>query len=58
VAVIVRRAGSALDEAAVMKLFEGRIARYKQPRRVAFLDALPKTALGKVQKPEVRKMLK
>ncbi len=58
VAAIVRRAGSALDEAAVMKLLEGRIARYKQPRRVAFLEALPKTALGKVQKPEVRKMLK
>ncbi len=57
VAAIVRRPGAALDEAAVMKLFEGRLARYKLPRRVAFVDALPKSAIGKVQKFEVRKLL-
>jgi fatty-acyl-CoA synthase len=56
-AAIVRRPGAALDEAAVMKLFEGRIARYKVPRRVVFVDALPKSAIGKVQKFEVRKLL-
>jgi fatty-acyl-CoA synthase len=57
VAAVVRRPGAALDEAAVMRLFDGRLARYKQPRRVAFVDALPKSAIGKVQKFEVRKLL-
>jgi fatty-acyl-CoA synthase len=57
VAAVVRRPGSALDEAGVMRLFDGRIARYKQPRRVAFVDALPKSAIGKVQKFEVKKLL-
>ena len=50
VAVIVARPGSALDEAAVLRMFEGRLARFKHPRQVVFVDALPKTALGKVQK--------
>jgi fatty-acyl-CoA synthase len=57
VAAIVKRPGAALDEAAVMALFEGKLARYKLPRRVAFVDALPKSAIGKVQKFEVRKIL-
>jgi fatty-acyl-CoA synthase len=57
VAAIVRRPGASLDEAAVLKLFEGRLARYKLPRRVAFVDALPKSAIGKVQKFEVRKLV-
>jgi len=55
VAAVVRRPGSALDAAGVMKLFEGRLARYKHPRRVVFMDALPKNAMGKVQKFELRR---
>ena len=57
VAVLVRKPGVALDEADVLHLFEGRIARYKHPRRVCFVDALPKTALGKVQKGRLRSLL-
>jgi acyl-CoA synthetase (AMP-forming)/AMP-acid ligase II len=57
VAAIVRRPGATLDEAAVLALFEGRLARYKHPRRVVFVDALPKSAIGKVQKFEVQKLL-
>ena len=52
-AVIVRREGSALDEAGVLRLFEGQLARYKHPRRVIFVDALPKTALGKPKKSDL-----
>ena len=55
VAAIVRRDGAALDEAAVHALFEGRIARFKHPRRVLFMDALPRNAMGKVQKFELRR---
>lgn len=54
VAVLVRSpdaAGRALDEPAVLAHLQSRIARFKLPRRVVFMDALPKSALGKVQKP-------
>jgi fatty-acyl-CoA synthase len=54
-ACIVRAPGATLDEAAVMALFEDRLARYKHPHRVLFMDSLPKTAMGKVQKFELRK---
>jgi fatty-acyl-CoA synthase len=50
VAVVVRKPGSGLDAAGVQQLFEGRLARFKHPKRVLFCEALPKTALGKVQK--------
>ena len=45
------------DEAAVLALFTERLARYKHPRRVVFADALPKNALGKVQKQALKKLL-
>ena len=45
-----RKPGACLDEAAVLALFKDRLARFKHPRRVVFMDALPKNALGKVQK--------
>jgi fatty-acyl-CoA synthase len=57
VAAVVRKPGSALDESGVMKLFEGRLARYKHPRRVVFMEALPKNAMGKVQKFELRRAI-
>jgi fatty-acyl-CoA synthase len=50
VAVVVRKPGATLDAAQVLQLFDGRLARFKHPKRVVFCDALPKTALGKVQK--------
>jgi fatty-acyl-CoA synthase len=53
VAVIVTRPSSALSQTEVMKLFEGRLARFKHPRRIVFVDGLPKSALGKVQKAEL-----
>jgi activator of 2-hydroxyglutaryl-CoA dehydratase len=39
------------------KLFEGRIARYKHPKDVVFVGQLPKTALGKIRKEDVRRMV-
>ncbi len=56
-AVVVRRPGAGIDEAAVLALFKDRVARYKHPRRVVFADSLPKNALGKVQKHELKKLL-
>jgi len=57
VAVIIKRPSRALDEAAVLRLFEGRLARFKHPRRVVFVEALPKSALGKVQKADLQREL-
>ena len=54
-ACVVRAPGATLDEAGVLALFKDRLASYKHPRRVLFMDALPKTAMGKVQKFELRK---
>ena len=56
-AVIVKKPDATLDEAGVKQLFEGRLARFKHPRRVIFVDALPKTALGKVQKALLKEQL-
>ena len=57
VAVIVKKPEAALDDVGVKQLFEGRLARFKHPRRVIFVDALPKTALGKVQKTLLKEQL-
>src|SRR3712207_8728655 len=38
----------------VAELCREHLARYKRPRRVVFVDALPRNALGKVLKHEVR----
>jgi len=57
VACIVRRPGATLSGDAVLALFQDRIARYKHPRQVLFMDALPRNAMGKVLKFELRETL-
>jgi fatty-acyl-CoA synthase len=60
VAVLVRSpdaAGKALSVEAVLAHLQSRIARFKLPRRVVFMDNLPKSALGKVQKPALQALL-
>jgi len=54
VAFVVRASGSTIDQEQLLQLFEGRLAAYKHPRHVAFVDALPRTAIGKVQKKSLR----
>lgn len=49
-AVIVPRAGATLDPAAVIEWSRARLAGYKVPREVVFLDSLPHNAGGKVAK--------
>jgi fatty-acyl-CoA synthase len=56
VAVVVLKAGSRMKAEGVLALFEGRIARYKHPRAVLFVDRLPRTSIGKVVKAEIRKI--
>lgn len=54
-AVVVARPGAGVTEAAVLKALEGRLAKYKQPKRVLFEDALPRNTMGKVIKGDLRK---
>jgi len=49
-AVVVKRAGAAIDEKVLLKVLEGRLAKFKLPKRVMFVDDLPRNAMGKVQK--------
>ena len=54
VAAVVLKPGVRLSATDVMAMLDGRIARYKQPRAVRFVDSLPRTALGKVQREQLR----
>ena len=47
---VVLYAGAALSQEAVREHLAARLARFKLPRRVFFVEALPKTALGKLQR--------
>lgn len=53
-AVVVRAKDAALDEKAVLDGLKDRLARYKQPKRVLFVDDLPRNTMGKVQKNVLR----
>jgi fatty-acyl-CoA synthase len=58
VACVVLKAGRAMTKEQVIALFQQRLARFKHPRDVIFLDGpLPRTSLGKVQKFELRRRL-
>jgi long-chain acyl-CoA synthetase len=54
-AVVAAKPGATLDEAELIAHCRSRIGGFKIPRRFAFVDALPKSALGKVLKAELRK---
>ena len=57
-AVVVREPGANLDERAVQQALDGRLAKFKAPKRVFFVDALPRNAMGKVQKAALRETYK
>ncbi len=50
VAVVVLEPGVRMSEADVLALFAHRLARYKHPRMVRFVDTLPRTELGKIKR--------
>lgn len=49
VAIVVPRAGRAPEAEALLAHVAAQLARFKVPKEVRFVDALPRTALGKVQ---------
>ena len=54
VAVVVPAAGAAIAAADFLARFDGRLARFKHPKDVLFVDALPRNAMGKTLKHELR----
>ncbi|MEJ5902022.1 malonate--CoA ligase [Ochrobactrum teleogrylli] len=49
-AVVVKKPGSSLEENQVLAALSERLARYKLPKRILFVDELPRNTMGKVQK--------
>ena len=58
VACVVPRPGVEMTRDDILALFEGRIARFKHPSDVVFMDALPRNAMGKTLKHELREKVK
>jgi len=57
-AVLVASKGQAPTEAQVLAALDGKLARFKQPKRVMVVDALPRNVMGKVQKNVLREQFK
>ena len=56
-AAVVLATGAAIDAAGVIAHARSRLASYKKPTGVTFLERLPTMANGKVDKVALRKML-
>ena len=56
--IIVRDADSEIDRAGVLAYLDGKIAKWWMPDDVVFVDEIPHTATGKIQKMELRKQFK
>ena len=54
VAVVVPKAGAALDQSQVLEHAHRILASFKVPKRVVFADSLPKNPSGKILKRELR----
>jgi benzoate-CoA ligase len=55
-AFVVLRPGADADEAALQAFVKERLAPYKYPRYIEFVDELPKTATGKIQRFRLREL--
>jgi len=54
VAVVVPSTPGGISAEEVLAFCDGKLARFKLPRRIVFADALPRNAMGKVVKAELR----
>lgn len=55
-AIIVPKPGQKLTEQEILDFCSGKLARFRCPKTVSFLESLPKNLVGKVLKREIRKM--
>jgi long-chain acyl-CoA synthetase len=56
-AAVVLREGAGVSEVVLRDWVAGRIGRYKMPRRILFVDELPRNALGKVVRKDIAALL-
>ncbi|MCC6708010.1 MAG: AMP-binding protein [Gammaproteobacteria bacterium] len=56
--VVAVRASAETESEDVLRLFDGHLARYKLPKDVVFVDALPRNAMGKVEVQRLRELVK
>jgi malonyl-CoA/methylmalonyl-CoA synthetase len=57
-AVVVCKPGADLSEKGIISALEARLAKFKLPKRVIFVDDLPRNTMGKVQKNVLREQNK
>lgn len=57
IAVCVARDGASVDAAALREWLDGKIARYKLPKKIVFWSEMPKSAYGKITKKLIREEL-
>jgi fatty-acyl-CoA synthase len=53
-AIVALKPGQSLSEAQILKHCAANLARFKCPRLIRFVDALPRNATGKIHKPTLR----
>jgi malonyl-CoA/methylmalonyl-CoA synthetase len=53
-AVVVREKGAALNEDAIRGALKDRLAKFKWPKKIVFVESLPRNTMGKVQKNMLR----
>jgi malonyl-CoA/methylmalonyl-CoA synthetase len=57
-AVVVKHPDADVSEASVLKALDGRLAKFKMPKRVFIVADLPRNTMGKVQKNVLRETYK
>jgi len=55
-AFVVRKRGGNTTEKEIMDALDGRLARFKHPKCVVFLEQLPRNTMGKIQKSLIREI--
>ena len=56
-AYVVQAPGADITADDILASIEGRLVSYKVPRAITFIDAIPKTASGKILRRELKKMM-
>jgi long-chain acyl-CoA synthetase len=55
---VVAKPGETFTEEEIIQFCKGKLAAYRVPKKSEFIDALPKSAIGKILRPEAKNMEK
>ena len=58
VACVVLKQGRSMDARELRALFKGRLASYQHPHDILFMESIPRTPLGKIQKSALRQLVR